>query len=231
MNYDTKSNSLPSFIQPILTDSSNFLDNQLADACRQLQVARCCREANITKRSGYQPMQVLYLLLLMQWLKESSIAMFCRDSMLSFCQASRDVLYDFLKREDFNWRRLQFLMARKVVQKQDLADDELRAWVLDDTLTARRGKVMEGVSVHFDPVLNQCRPGHQVVHLALSTAKGLFPVDCEFFISKKKVQPIQSHKDGRSRTRLRYRQARDRSKPQLGIAMLKRAVRGGLRAP
>jgi len=69
------------------------------------------------------------------------------------------------------------------------------------------------------------------VHLGLSSEKGYLPIDGEFFISQKQVQASPEGPDGRRPAARRYRQARDQTKPQLAIAMLKRAWRGGIRAP
>jgi len=160
MNDDTKTTVMPRFVEPHLTESDQCLDNQFADAFRDLKLSRLCREANFRKRSGYDLVHVLYLLLLMQWLKTPSIARFCRDSMPAFCDASYDVIYHFFKRPDFNWRRLQFWVTRQVYQLQELADDALRVRVIDDTFTARRGQKMEGVSRHYDHVRGFCHPGH-----------------------------------------------------------------------
>ena len=39
-----------------------------------------------------------------RWLNVSSVAMFCRTALGLFSRAKKDVLYDFLKREDVDWR-------------------------------------------------------------------------------------------------------------------------------
>ncbi|NKC12407.1 MAG: hypothetical protein GKR94_09440 [Gammaproteobacteria bacterium] len=46
--------------------------------------------------------------------------------------------------------------------------------MLDDTITTRRGKKMEGVSSHFDHVTNRHVMGHQVLTLGLATPEVFF---------------------------------------------------------
>jgi len=59
MNDATKSPAMPQFVEPLLIESDQCMDNQFADACQELQIGRHCREANMTQRSGYSPLQVV----------------------------------------------------------------------------------------------------------------------------------------------------------------------------
>lgn len=42
--------------------------------------------------------------------------MFSRDALLSFSATKKDALYDLLNREDLDWRKLQLLIAKKVLK-------------------------------------------------------------------------------------------------------------------
>ena len=59
-----------------------------------------------------------------------SIAMFCRNSMKSFCDAKKDV-DDLLKRPDINWRGLNWLVARAVLDKTGPAGTQRAECVCD----------------------------------------------------------------------------------------------------
>ena len=48
--------------------------------------------------------EAVYVSLLRRWLNMSSIAMSCRNALELFSRAKKDVLYDFLNREDIHWR-------------------------------------------------------------------------------------------------------------------------------
>jgi hypothetical protein len=78
------------------------------------------------------------------WLKVDSVAMFSKDALLSFSAAKKDALYDLLNREDLDWRKLQRLTAKKVLNAN--GKNQLSASVIDDTVKTRRGKKMSGVS-------------------------------------------------------------------------------------
>ena len=111
---------LPSNIEEVLTTSSILVDNLYAECCRLLDLRTLLNRAGITKRSGLDAAQTVFLLLMRVFLHDSSIAMFCRKSMQEFIQASKDPLYDLLKNQTINWRSFHQLMALKVYRSLDL---------------------------------------------------------------------------------------------------------------
>jgi hypothetical protein len=60
-----------------------------------------------------------------------------------------------LNREDLDWRKLQLVTAKKVLKTKP--NNGLSAFVIDDTVTIRRGKKMPGVASdeQFVPVDNE----------------------------------------------------------------------------
>ena len=64
----------------------------------------------------------------------SSIAMFCRNALSVFSRAKKDVLYDFLKREDIHWRKFNLHTAREVYRQHGLVHSPVKAFVLDDSI-------------------------------------------------------------------------------------------------
>jgi hypothetical protein len=123
-------------------------DNLFSTMWKRLHFDTLLSQSGFKKRTGTPVTEVVYLLLLWVWLKANSIGMFSRESLLSFSAARKDALYDFLNREDVNWRQLQLLTAKKVIRATD--NSKLRAFVVDDLVKIRTGKKMPGVSSHFD---------------------------------------------------------------------------------
>jgi len=150
MNLATKSTALPNLTADILSDPHMPVDNILARLWKTMTLPTLLSRAGISKRSGLPAPDVVYLLLLWVWLKASSIHLFARDSLQGFADARKDVIYDFLKREDVNWRGLHRQIARKVYQDHHLKDSRIKAFVVDDSVKIRTGKKMGGVSRHFD---------------------------------------------------------------------------------
>ena len=61
-----------------------------------------------------------------------------------------EIIYSFWGREDINWRAFAHKVTKKVSQTLKFNDRSENCFVLDDTLKARRGKKVEGSSLHHD---------------------------------------------------------------------------------
>ena len=93
--------------------------------------------------------QAVFLRLRM-FLRDSSIAMFCRKSMREFVKASKYPLCYLLKNQKVHWRSFHQSMALKAYRSLDFKPNGLRAFVVDDTVKVRRVKNMESVNRHCD---------------------------------------------------------------------------------
>ena len=89
--------------------------------------------------------------------------MFSRQSMQCFTDSKKDVMYDYLQREDVNWRSLHVKIAQQVVKEHKLNSCETKAFVVDDSVKIRRGKKMAGVSCHFDHLAGKTVMGQQTL--------------------------------------------------------------------
>jgi len=229
MNLATESTALPNLTADILSDPHMPVDNILARLWKTMTLPTLLSRAGVSKRSGLPAPDVIYLLLLWVWLKASSIHLFARDSLQGFADARKDVIYDFLKREDVNWRGLHRQIARKVYQDHHLKDSRIKAFVVDDSVKIRTGKKMGGVSRHFDHLTGKSVRGQQVLTLGLATENTFLPLDQDIYISSEQVQP-QIFEDNRSIAARRYKQARDMTKPELLALAVRRAIRSGFEA-
>lgn len=229
MNRDTTLNSLPSLTADILSNPENKIDNLFSKVWQVLNVNSLLQRANFKKRSGTSAPEVVYLLMLWVWLKVDSVAMFSRNSLQCFSATKKDALYDLLNREDLDWRKLQFITAKKILRATDCCHES--AFVVDDSVKIRRGKKMPGVSSHFDHLTGRCVMGQQILTLGIATQKQFIPLDNEIFISKSKIQPLSKpFKDARSIVAKRYRDALDQTKPEMVRGMISRALRADITA-
>ena len=231
MGHGTSRRTLPSLVEGVLDQDTPYLDNLFAQAWKDLKLARAMKRAGFRKRSGIEVSETVFVLLLWKWLHVSSIAMFCRKALEWFSRAKKDVLYDFLKREDLAWREWNLRVAGELYRTHSWGAGGVRAYVLDDSIRVRRGKKMEGVSSHFDHVSNRHVMGHQVVTLGLATEEAFVPLDWQIYVSRTKaVELRRAHRDARSIAARRYREGTTRSKPRISTDMLKRAMRKGVMA-
>ena len=231
MNHHTSRHPLPSLVAHVLTDTTHYIDNLFASARKSLHLNRRLQDAGFAKRSGFALTETVFVLMVWKWLNVSSIAMFCRNALSVFSRAKKDVLYDFLKREDIHWRKFNLHTAREVYRQHGLVHSPVKAFVLDDSIKTRRGKKMEDVSSHYDHTTNRHVMGQQVLTLGLVSDEAFLPLDSQVYVSSKKAQALnRPYEDRRSIAAQRYREATTRTKPQMALAMMKRAVRNGVEA-
>ena len=134
--------------------------------------------------------------------------------MQCFTVSKKDVMYDYLQREDVNWRSLHVKIAQQVVKDHKLNNCETKAFVADDSVKIRRGKKMAGVSCHFDHLTGKTVMGQQTLTLGYAGDDFFLPMDSEIYISNSRIQaPEQEFSDGRSIAARRYHDSLHRSKP------------------
>jgi SRSO17 transposase len=230
VNHDTTAYAFPALTSDFLRSSNSLIDNIFADLWKEVGMKALLQRCGFHKRSGVEVNPILYCLTMWVWLKSNSVSLFARDSLSTFCTAGKDVLYEAMNREDWNWRALHLRVASKALQ-QLAVPGSVTAFVLDDTIKIRSGKKMPGVSSHFDHTTGRHVMGQQVLTLGLSCAEGFVPIDSELFTGKTNVVDLQApFKDGRSIAALRHRAALNQTKPEMARAMIARAQRAGIEA-
>ena len=227
MKSATKISGLPALTVDLLQDSGLLMDNLFASLWQQIGMKTILSRAGFTKRSGTPIHEVIYTLTLWLWLKKESIGLFARESLQG--AMGKDVLYDTMNREDLNWRKCHEQIAYKAVKT--LKPTSKKAFVVDDSIVQRFGKKMPGVSSHFDHTSGRHVMGQQVLTLGLSCEAGFVPLDSELFISQTKAHELhQPFQDGRSTVAKRYREAQQRTKPEMVRTMIQRALRADIEA-
>lgn len=231
MHNDTNKRILPSLIEDMLSHPGQCVDNIFAGVWKGLNLNNLILRAGFKKRTGVPVTDAIFLLVLWKWVDKSSIAVFAKKSLKTFSDAKKDVMYDLLKREDADWRKLNSGVAKTVYQQQRISTSRLRAYVLDDSVKIRRGKKMEGVSCHFDHTEGRHVMGQQVLTLGLATEELFMPLDSQIYVSESKTHElIREFEDKRSIIAKRYDEATNQTKPTQAKGMLRRAKREGLHA-
>ena len=217
-----------------LHEPFTFADTELAEGIQRHSLVGLLRGAMSRKRrSDGEPLtNLLCALLVWPLMKVSSLHCFCAE-LCQILQGKVSVLYDFLGREDINWRGLSSELARRVNQHNEIGPRSQRAFVVDDTSQARSGRKVEGTSCYFDHTQGRQRKGHQVLQLGLAGERGFLPVEAQLVmgevaaIGKPKDKPF---KDQRSSAARDLRRAQEQNKHQLLREMLRRALRAGFSA-
>ena len=208
-----------------------YVDNELQDAINQVHLFSIFSRIGISKRSGEAIPQIVFAILVWPLLPVKSIAAFCGKFISAYLRRGMNVIYDFLKREDINWRFVSGATAKAVYDQHQLGHETESAFCIDDTIKRRRGRKVEGVSSHFDHAEMRHVKGQQMLQLGLATPKGILPVDQQIYIGEKNVQGLRTpFTDRRSAVAKDYDEALNQDKNQMFRDMLRRAVRRGFRA-
>ena len=215
-----------------LTQEYVFVDNELQESLKRLRFWSIFSRYGVPgKRTGYPVRQVVFTLLVWVFLNQASIRSFLGKFVGFFFGGGKDVLYDFLKREDINWRGVGMELSKSVYSELKLGCEQETAFVVDDSIKQRRGKKVEGASTHFDHTEGRCVMGQQVVQLGLAWSGGFVPVDGQIYIGAKNVHPLnRDFADGRSAVAKDYETALNTDKHELLEHMLKRSIRMGIKA-
>ena len=217
-----------------LSQPLTFPDTELAEGIRRHSLVGLLTAAISRKRrSDGEPLpNLLCALLVWPLLKAKSLHCFCAE-LCQILAGGVSVLYDFLGREDLNWRGLLGELARRIYQGNELGPRSQCAFVVDDTSQARAGRKVEGTSCYFDHTEGRTRKGHQVLHLGLAAEKGFLPLEAQIVMGEKcRVEKPKNKpfRDQRSAAARDLRRAGESTKHGLFRDMLRRAVRAGIRA-
>ncbi|HOX60227.1 MAG TPA: transposase [Verrucomicrobiota bacterium] len=221
-------------VSDALSQPLTFADTELAEGLQRHSLVALLHAAiGRQRRCDGEPLaNVLCALLVWPLLKVKSLHCFCAE-LCQILAGQVSVLYDFLGREDINWRGLTSELARRVDRANDLGARSQRAFVVDDTSQARAGRKVEGTSCYFDHTEGRHRKGHLVLQLGLASEHGFLPLEAQIVTGKKGAIDKPKDKpfaDQRSSAARDMRRAREHSKPQLFRQMLQRALRAGFAA-
>ena len=217
-----------------LSQPFTFADTELSEGIQRHSLGGLLAAAiHAKRRADAEPLsQVLCALLIWPLLKVESIHCFCSE-LCQILSGKVSVLYDFLGREDVNWRGVSSDLARRVFHQNEIGPRLQRAFVVDDTSKARAGRKVQGTSCYFDHTQSRTRKGHQMLQLGLAGEKGFLPVECQLVMGEKaavdkpKDKPFKDHRSSAARDLTR---AREQNKHKRFRDMLQRAVRAGFSA-
>lgn len=207
-----------------------IVDNELLKSMAELDLFSKAHLYGLKKTKGFSLRQVMFSVLIWPLLTVTSLHFFCGNRLSAYFNGGKDVLYDFLKRQNINWRGYRFHTAKQFYKKHELVKESIRAATFDDTIKHRRGKNVAAVSSHFDHTLGKHVMGQQVLEMGLSTPKAYASLDSQIYIGDTKVQYRKKNLDDyRSSVGRDYMDARFIDKNKMLRNMLKRAINAGIR--
>ena len=115
------------------------MDSEILKAFQELKITSLLRRSAIIKRKGYVTFTLLYLIILLPFLKKYLTSLWLQGFLIYRIEAQKDTYYRFLNHERYNWRRFINLLVTRLLAMID--DVPLRQKVLigDDTITYKTG--------------------------------------------------------------------------------------------
>jgi len=216
-------------LQKQISKQNIVVDSDINKAFKDLRLKSLLNRSGIRKARGYQTVTLLFLIVLLPFLKRTLTDIWNSEYLNNAANAQKDVFYRFLNYERFNWRKFVYLLAMKVIACCDDVPLEQKVLIADDSLITKTGKDMELVSYHFDHKTKRSVLGNQCLQLGYHNGIRFFPLDASFSTSSKRPNNKLRDIDKRTIGWHRRKEALDK-KTSVLISMIDRAWKSGIDA-
>ena len=147
----------------------------------------------------------------------------------------KDVFYDFLKCEKFNWRNFTLSLAAQIISFFNDLTDAKREKVLiidDSTLNRNRSKTAELLARVFDHCENKYLKGYRFLSICWSDGASFIPLDFALLSSANKKSRLQEVTKNIDKRTCGYKRRLEAQTPSTELLepMVKRILNTGVRA-
>ena len=209
-------------LQKQIAQKNVSIDFGINRAFNELKIKTLLNRSGIRKVRGYAAASVLFVYMLIPFLKKSITELVFRNYIEYKAKAQKDVYYRFINYERFNWRRFIYLVATKIISLFDNVPLSEKVLIVDDTIAPKTGKNMELVSYHFDHKVKKSILGYQYLQLGYHNGTNFFPLDFSINTSSKRRNKRIRDIDKRTVGFKRRKEALNK-KTDVLISMLERA--------
>lgn len=206
----------------------------------QFKIARLIKPFEAIKSKGIGVGILIYFFCISR-LRGLSICAMQQDKNKVLFSGDDNSFYRLMNNAHMNWRKLLLSFAKQFItltQTHGDKNNNVKCFIIDDTLLEKTGKTFEFMGRVFDHVTRKYLLGFKMLVLAYWDGKSLIAADFSLHREKgqsgnygmsKKEQKKQFHKkrslDAASRKRI---EELDETKNEVAIAMIKRALKNGL---
>ena len=220
-------------IEIYLRNGHNNFDAKLNNAFSSLRVKTWLSRNEIIKQDGYPASHLLFILFILPVLKLNTVNSFCNRGFYQWSLGRKDAFYRF-KQKTYRWRSFFYKVILEIFKQCRFNPGQVKDFyfVIDDTVCAKRGKLIENVSFIYDHCLKRSVLGYGLVTLGLFTGNAFYPIDFSYWFSNRRHPKSAEENIGDPRSvsgQMSY-EAKTYSKLDLSLKMLKRAVTHGIRA-
>lgn len=206
--------------------------NRIKNFCSKFNIPTILNRSRIRKTKGVAAKDIFFTLLTLPFL---GIDIFQGVIQNKNAPYGKDVVYDFLKCETFNWRKLVLSLAAQVTLLFEKLTNKNREKVLiidDSSLKRPRSKMVELLARLYDHSENRYFKGFRLLSVCWSDGASSLPVDFALMSSANpntRLQGITKNLDKRSSGYKRRMEAVTKS-TELLEPMVKRILKIGIKA-
>ena len=218
-------------IEFYLKNGQNVFDSKIDSVFQSLKVKTWLCRANIKKQEGYHSAHLLFILFMLPLLQLKTVHSYCRKQWQHWSVCRKDTYYRFKKNTYYRWRAFMNGINHEIFKKAEIhkLPQEDLCFVIDDTILQKTGKMIENVTYLHDHNLGRSVLGFCIVTLGLFTGNAFYPLDHAYFFSNKRhAKTPEKIGDPRSSSGLRSYEAKHRTKLELALSMISRAVKAGI---
>jgi hypothetical protein len=218
----------------------DFILNSLS--CFKISHTHTCFSS--IQHKGHSLCSLFAILLSMPYLGQSTVHGFLKSSWGQYITARKDTFYRFKNNPSINWRLVQGVFVKKFlhITKAENKAQGVKCLILDDTLLAKRGVSMEGISRVWDHVSTNYQLGYKLLACMLWDGISAIPIDFSlhrergknqekpFGLRKKELKKQFTKQRETNSPNWHRMQEADASKIDIALQMIERALKGGIRA-
>ncbi len=225
-------NSISSFslsLQKQIKNQSVSIDTELNRAFRELNFSSLLKRSGITKHKGYATISLMFLFVVLPFLKRKLTDFWSSQCLENQINAQKDTFYRFINHERFNWRKLVYFLALKVIAHSDDTPLKEKVLIADDSISAKTGKDIELVSYHYDHKARRSILGNCYLQLGYHNGINFYPVDVTLISSSNRANNRLRAIDKRTCGWRRRKEALDKKTSAL-LKLVDRAWHAGIDA-
>jgi hypothetical protein len=206
--------------------------NKIKGFFSRFNIATQLNRAGIRKSKGFSAKDVFAKIFAVSFLGKNIYHGIVKNSDESI---GKDVFYDFLKCEKFNWRKLTLSLAVQIISFFHELTDAKREKVLivdDSTLSRNRSKTAELLARVFDHTENKYLKGYRFLSICWSDGASFLPLDFALLSSTNKKNRLQEATKNIDKRTCGYKRRLEAQTPtpELLEPMVKRILNTGVRA-
>ena len=218
--------------EEIIKAINTTLKNPIYQTMRLLGIKTILKSANFVKKREGVALYLVVLHFVYMLVMNKKISTFINQSSESF---KKDVYYRLLQNSSYNWRKLLSLTTLKILKLLHKLQNPsmIKVLIIDDTVEGKTGNYIEGSSESLwsNKEKRKIR-GINVVSLNYSDGYSNFMIDFAIAMNnyaKVKLQEFTQKLDYRS-VAYKRRLELTKTKLELSIDMIKRAIKSGIQA-